>query len=224
MELGVADASGRPRPVPVPGSEFRVDAGAVIAAISQQPDWSALEALDPGQDGAPGDHTIPAGLDGVWYGGDVEGLGIASRAVARGRLAAEAAHARLRRLPDPELPTDPPLALDGQRADFFPDTLPAKRPLLLPDVALADPTAEVVGGLNDTQFLLEADRCFSCGLCFGCHHCTMFCSAGAFTPVKAPEHGAYFALDLEVCESCGKCVDVCPCGFLEFGANGGPPA
>ena len=42
MELGDPDESGRPRPVPIPGSEFRIEADTVIPAISQSPDLSFL--------------------------------------------------------------------------------------------------------------------------------------------------------------------------------------
>ena len=37
MELGEPDASGRRRPVPVPGSEFVLEVGTVIVAIGQSP-------------------------------------------------------------------------------------------------------------------------------------------------------------------------------------------
>ena len=222
MELGTRDASGRRSPVPIPDSEFTVEADAVVVAVSQAPDWSTLDDLSPG-DGvwSPAPEAGP-GPDGVWYGGDVEGLGIASRAIARGRFAAEALHARLRGLPEPERDTSPPIQLEDRRADFFKDTLPTRRPHLLPDIALADPGVEVQGPLTGQEFLTEIERCFSCGLCFGCEHCAMFCSAGAFTRRTDAVHGAYFELDLTACESCGKCVDVCPCGFLEVRANGGP--
>jgi ferredoxin len=39
---------------------------------------------------------------------------------------------------------------------------------------------------------------------------------GGFAHVIEPRPGAYFTITLDACESCGKCVDVCPCGFLEF--------
>ena len=37
MELGEPDSSGRRRPVPIPGSEFTVEADLVIPAIGQTP-------------------------------------------------------------------------------------------------------------------------------------------------------------------------------------------
>ncbi|MCU0724147.1 MAG: FAD-dependent oxidoreductase, partial [Planctomycetes bacterium] len=47
-ELGEPDASGRRRPVPVPGSGFLVEADGLIAAVGQEPD---LEFLGPDRSG-----------------------------------------------------------------------------------------------------------------------------------------------------------------------------
>ena len=46
MELGKPDASGRPRPVPVPASEFVFDCDTVIAAIGQQVDLTLLAGMN----------------------------------------------------------------------------------------------------------------------------------------------------------------------------------
>ena len=61
----------------------------------------------------------------------------------------------------------------------------------------------------------ETTRCFSCGLCFGCEQCAMFCTSGCFTRLEQPAPGLYFSLSLDACKECGKCIEVCPCGFLE---------
>jgi formate dehydrogenase beta subunit len=46
MELGDPDDSGRPRPVPVEGSEFVFDCDTIISAIGQQVDLSLLAGMD----------------------------------------------------------------------------------------------------------------------------------------------------------------------------------
>ena len=61
----------------------------------------------------------------------------------------------------------------------------------------------------------EAGRCMSCGLCFDCQQCFMYCTSGCFTRSDDPEPGGYFTLNLDACRQCGKCIEVCPCGFLE---------
>ncbi len=45
MELGEPDSSGRRRPIPIPGSEYEIDADQLIPAIGQIPDLSALEDI-----------------------------------------------------------------------------------------------------------------------------------------------------------------------------------
>ncbi len=42
MQLGEPDASGRRRPVTIPGSEFIVEVDAVVPAIGQESDWACL--------------------------------------------------------------------------------------------------------------------------------------------------------------------------------------
>ena len=215
MVLGEADASGRRRPTPVEGDRFSVAANSVIVAVAQEPDWRRLEAIHP--DGG----WIDAGEDGsisgnVWVGGDVQGPGFASLAITHGRMAAEGMHARLCGLesPTPNLPPDEgPLPVKG---DLYPTREAPKAPILATAEALADPGAEVTGTLGEEDFLREVESCFSCGLCFGCEHCWMYCSAAGFARLEEPRPGAYFTLALDACESCGKCVDVCPSGYLEF--------
>ena len=46
MQLGEPDASGRRRPEPIEGSEFRIEADAIIPAISQQVDHTAVSGVD----------------------------------------------------------------------------------------------------------------------------------------------------------------------------------
>ena len=45
MQLGPPDASGRPRPVPVPGSEFVVPLDSLIVAVGEEPDADFLDQL-----------------------------------------------------------------------------------------------------------------------------------------------------------------------------------
>jgi formate dehydrogenase beta subunit len=72
-----------------------------------------------------------------------------------------------------------------------------------------------VDTLSEEQFLAEVERCFSCGLCMGCEACWMYCTVGSITKMASSSSGNYFTLNLDACEECGKCVEVCPCGYLE---------
>jgi formate dehydrogenase major subunit len=212
MRLGEPDASGRCRPVPVPDSDFRVEADSVIAAVAQSPDWSGLEEL--AAEGLVVDDSGAAD-EWLWAGGDVLVPNIAGVAIAHGRRAAETLDARLRGRPAP-LPDDrPEIGADRVFFGFHPERARTERPHLSPEESLASPDAEVVLGLSEEEFLAEAGRCLSCGSCFGCQQCWMYCTPGCFTRVEQSSPGVYYALSADNCEECGKCVEVCPCGFLE---------
>lgn len=216
--LGPADASGRRRPVDIPDSDFAIPVDAVIAAVSQEPDTSGFEMLM-----ADGSRLAPdarGALDSdIWAGGDVLGLGIAARAIVQGRLAAEALHARLRRLPPSESDVRRPAGPKEILTEFH-DRKPAVHPeRLAPSARLASQSAEVTTGIGEQEFLAEVSRCFSCGSCFGCQQCAMFCTAHCFTRLDKAEPGMYFSLSLDQCEECGKCVAVCPCGYLELASE-----
>jgi Pyruvate/2-oxoacid:ferredoxin oxidoreductase delta subunit len=153
--------------------------------------------------------------DRWWAGGDVDGAGIASLATARGRHAAEALHARLRGLEPPTPNLRPPIGRGPVKPDSYdgpPRTVERTRPV---EEWLSRPDDEISVGLTEAEFHEEAGRCLSCGNCFGCEQCWMYCAHGCFTRLDEVRPGAYFSLSLDQCKACGKCVDVCPCGFLE---------
>jgi NADPH-dependent glutamate synthase beta subunit-like oxidoreductase/Pyruvate/2-oxoacid:ferredoxin oxidoreductase delta subunit len=212
MKLGEPDASGRPRPVPIDGAISTVLASTVVNAISQEPDWSALEELHGG-----GGWLQPADQqDGaISAGGDITGLDIASHAIAQGRAAAERMHTRLRGLPEPQ-PAPNGAVIDGQRVqpDFYPEDFRVAMPEVEVERRLSDPHLEVSATISEDEFLHETKRCLSCGSCFGCQHCWMYCNAQGFVRLESPIPGRYFVLSLDACEGCGKCIDVCPCGYL----------
>ncbi|WP_103130019.1 NAD(P)-dependent oxidoreductase [Deinococcus aerius] len=99
MSLGVADASGRPRPEPVPGSEFVIPCDTVIAAIGQEKPALAAQlglALENGY--IQVDDGLQTSLPRVYAGGDcirVRGSASTVMAVQDGKLAAASIHAAL---------------------------------------------------------------------------------------------------------------------------------
>lgn len=214
MRLGEPDGSGRRAPVAVEGATCDLPADTVIAAVSQQPDWAGLAELRSGTLWAQvtGDGEV---RDRLWAGGDVRGLGLAGIAVAQGRRAAEAVHARLRGLAAPGDTASPPVSSPRVKPDFYTPVKPLGPPRRPSDEWLSRPDDEIEETISEAQFLEEVARCFSCGLCFGCEQCFTYCNEGGFSRLQDVNPGRYYALNLELCESCGKCVDLCPCGFLE---------
>jgi NADH-quinone oxidoreductase subunit F len=96
MTLGEPDASGRRRPVPIPGSEFFVEADTIIVAVGQAPDLSFLppdSALERTRWEmlAVNGNTLATNVPGIFAGGDfVFGPGTVIEAIAAGRRGAVA--------------------------------------------------------------------------------------------------------------------------------------
>jgi NADPH-dependent glutamate synthase beta subunit-like oxidoreductase/Pyruvate/2-oxoacid:ferredoxin oxidoreductase delta subunit len=216
MRLGEPDESGRQRPIPLPDSEFRIDADAIITAVSQAPELKGFESLRHAGDWllTDGDGRM---ADDILAGGDVLSLGIAGNAIVQGRHAAERLHARLRGLDEAEVASDGRPQVGSERIDFEQKTssAPVKAAKLKGAERVAHGSAEVMGTVTEDQFLQEVERCYSCGSCMGCEQCAMFCTAGCFTKLTEVGPGMYFSLTLDACEACGKCIEVCPCGYLE---------
>jgi len=99
MELGAPDASGRPAPRPVPGSEFVLPADQVVKAIGQEkPALAQRLGLETERGYIRVNGDLETSLPGVWAGGDcVRARGSASTvmAVEDGKLAAFAIHRKL---------------------------------------------------------------------------------------------------------------------------------
>jgi dihydropyrimidine dehydrogenase (NAD+) subunit PreT len=99
MRLGSRDASGRPAPQPVPGSEFLIPADQVVKAIGQEkPSLAAQLKLKTEKGFIQVNEAFETNLPGVFAGGDcIRAWGSASTvmAVQDGKLAAHAIHERL---------------------------------------------------------------------------------------------------------------------------------
>jgi NADPH-dependent glutamate synthase beta subunit-like oxidoreductase/Pyruvate/2-oxoacid:ferredoxin oxidoreductase delta subunit len=211
MELGEPDASGRPRPVPKPGSEFEIEASAIIAAISQEPDFDVLPGLREGKDWIKADGFGITKDEGVYAGGDDLGLGLVSIAISQGRFAAEAIDARFNgRAVEKPLPP-PPATPERMKLAWYKESARHERP----QIAVADRAmeSEIELGLAEEEALAEAKRCMSCGMCMDCETCWMYCTNSCF--VKLPK-GDHYRIKLELCNGCKKCAEECPCGYIDL--------
>lgn len=217
MELGEPDDSGRRRPVPVEGSEYEVPIDTLIAAISQGPDWEPMGELGPeGKWIETDERGKVKGKEGVYCGGDAVNLGLATIAVGQGRVAAELANAELRGTEPPRKPELPLVTKDKMRLDLYDEKQRVERAHRPPEEWLSKPDEEIDQGITREQFMEEAGRCMSCGLCFGCERCWMFCTPSCFSKVQDPRPGHYYEIKLDTCDGCKKCADECPCGYLDM--------
>ena len=77
---------------------------------------------------------------------------------------------------------------------------------------------ERVIGLTKEQAVEESKRCMSCGMCFECDNCVIFCPQDAVFRVDKSKHttGRYVDTDYDRCIGCHICADVCPTGYIDM--------
>jgi NADPH-dependent glutamate synthase beta subunit-like oxidoreductase/Pyruvate/2-oxoacid:ferredoxin oxidoreductase delta subunit len=234
MKLGEPDESGRRRPVPIPGSEYKYEVDMVIPALGQLAEASCIpKTLQDEKARVPTITTDPLTLEtkvpGVFAGGDIA-TGPASiiEAVGQGKRAAASIH----------------LYLSGQdlhkgREENIEETSWAKNrkqitkkerrynPLPEKSHATFEEVQDFLEKLErDAKF--EAYRCLGCGpcaeclgttdlcegdkavvdeaLCIGCNVCAVVCPFGA--AVKDENNIA--RIDGDLCKGCGICAARCP--------------
>ena len=101
MELGEPDASGRRRPVPMEGSEFKMEADAVIMALGTSPNpmsTKGTEGLEKTRKGCvAADENGQTSLPGVFAGGDAAtGAATVILAMGAGKHAAKSLDAYIK--------------------------------------------------------------------------------------------------------------------------------
>ncbi|MCX5647542.1 MAG: NADH-quinone oxidoreductase subunit NuoF [Planctomycetota bacterium] len=189
MRLGDADESGRRRPIPIPDSDYRLEADLVIAAIGQQPDLDFVQAdesvvvasgrlaVDPvtlrtdggdvfaGGDAVTGDPVVRAAAGrNVFAGGDaVTGPATIVEAIAAGQRAAQAIDRFLGG--KGELPPDRGFASPGKRPEDESEEAARRRPVraLRPKRRRGN-FEEVLKGYSLQAACAEARRCLRCDL------------------------------------------------------------
>jgi Pyruvate/2-oxoacid:ferredoxin oxidoreductase delta subunit len=78
---------------------------------------------------------------------------------------------------------------------------------------------ERFSALSEEETVNEAKRCMSCGLCFECDNCIIYCPQDAVFRVKKGERamGRYVDTDYAKCVGCHICKEVCPTGYIDMG-------
>ncbi|MFP5409065.1 MAG: FAD-dependent oxidoreductase, partial [Gammaproteobacteria bacterium] len=79
---------------------------------------------------------------------------------------------------------------------------------------------ERLHALSEKDVVAEAKRCMSCGQCFECDNCVVYCPQVAVFKVKKkdnPTVGRYVDTDYTKCIGCHICADVCPTGYIIMG-------
>ena len=189
MKLGEPDASGRPRPVPVEGSQFILNVDTIIPALGQAPNLAFAKdlGLELSSRGTikVNEASLATSVKGVFASGDaVTGPLMVIDAMASGRKAARSMDMYLKGEPLPtaveetkvtEKPSDDEIA---SLKEQYPEKERVRMAELPPQERIKD-FKEVELGLTLEQAQEEAKRCLSCGVCSECRECERLCQAGA---------------------------------------------
>ena len=173
MKLGDIDKSGRRRPIPIPGSEFRIELDALIPAISQEPDvslltrgsglkvskWNIIEVDS---------QTLCTNVEGIFAGGDVVlGPKTVTEAMAHGKIAARMIHKYIRgeKLQRKYAITQPALQVEAiELTEKEIEELRRPETPTLPFSERVENFKEVELGLSEPHAISEAKHCLRCDL------------------------------------------------------------
>jgi NADPH-dependent glutamate synthase beta subunit-like oxidoreductase/dihydroorotate dehydrogenase len=209
------DASGRRRPVEVPGTEFALKVDAVISAVGQAAVLSGVRLSERGTVVAD-EETLATSVKGVYAGGDcVLGPKNVISAVAQGKRAAAAIDKQLAGKKS-FLEYDPPeLAVDKESVLVRHGASPRAwrpEPVKTPPARRVKGFDEYVPVLSREQAVAEARRCLACGCGAGCQICHDLCKMFAYTI----DESGRVCLDESKCVACGVCAQRCPNRFIEM--------
>ncbi|MFH0859627.1 MAG: FAD-dependent oxidoreductase [Candidatus Altiarchaeota archaeon] len=200
--LSAKDSSGRRKPVPIRGSEFRIKADCVITALGQTSEPDKITA------------------DNVFYCGDAEsGTSDFTRAMASGRQATLDAHKFLTGKTEGSLVNTEALGVIPAGTLEIIGKLPRQEHKKLAPKSRRN-FREVNMCFDNVSAVKEALRCMNCGagavvnpdLCVACLACVKAC------PYEVPEivDGVAF-ISPDKCQSCGICAPECPANAINMG-------
>lgn len=184
MELGEPDASGRRRPIPIPGSEFTLPVDTVIAAIGQLPETDVIAGVELSRWGTihVDEDTCETSYPGVFAGGDATtGPTTVIEAVAAGNRAAESIERYLKGQDLREgrvFKTPKERIVEREVGEELAYAARFEMPML-PLEQRQRNFNEVELGFYETVARQEAERCLDCAGCSECLECVKACSPGA---------------------------------------------
>ena len=232
MALGEKDESGRRKPVPIPNSNFFINADSLVVAAGEEIETSFLPRGIGKKEGIlltrDGGRTA---LEGIFAGGDLtSNQRTVAHAIGSGKKVAMAIDCYLKGNDSEEairrilVGNGPSLSIfrylhPGERfrnphvvnfeelnMDYFE---PAKRERESKGrlKERIKRFTEVTSTLTENAASREAERCFSCGTCNECENCYIFCPDASI--LKKGEKISQ-QVDYDFCKGCGICFVECP--------------
>ncbi|PIP48417.1 MAG: hypothetical protein COX14_03760 [Chloroflexi bacterium CG23_combo_of_CG06-09_8_20_14_all_45_10] len=199
MKLGELDASGRPRPIPIKGSEFTTSVDTVIAALGQAPETEFVKDLRVSLsrrgtieiDLKTGASTVA----GVFAGGDVvTGPAFVVDALAAGKKAACSIDRYLKGEPfDVQEKEKEPEKFSKEEIEDRKRRFPSRKRMKMRDEPVKErvkDSREVALGYSLEEAIEEASRCLAGQIegCIECHECERRCEAGAIAYTMQDEN------------------------------------
>lgn len=237
MELGEPDASGRRRPVPIPGSEFDLDVDYILAAIGQKTDVNFTEdmnkAVKKGElklnrwgdiDADP--ETLQTGVENVFAAGDgVTGPATLIQAIGQARIAAHSCNLYLNGEAIEPMPTEFFSKRDNFKKQAKEDYIGKYENQEREEMPTLDPKdrknfKEVELGYDSEEVAFhETQRCMECGCTelYTCdlkkfateYHATQDDVNGEYKEYNVDFRHPYIEIDNNKCVLCARCVRIC---------------
>jgi NADPH-dependent glutamate synthase beta subunit-like oxidoreductase len=210
---GLPSESRRRQPIPIPGSEFVLNADAVLKALGEEPELSFVTERMETSAGIVTNN--PQGLlqrAGIFIGGDARtGPSSVVQAIASGKETARMIERYLQKEHKPKQAKKLEEAdFERLHLDYFAHQSRAQTSTLPVGKRLGN-FSEIQAPLSENFARTEAQRCFSCGVCNLCDNCRVFCPDVAISR----SNGTY-EVDLEYCKGCGVCAQECPRGVISL--------
>ena len=238
MELGEKDESGRRRPVPIPHSNFFIEADSVIIAAGEEIEISFLpKGMERREGIVLTQRDGSTGIKGIFAGGDLtSNQRTVAHAIGSGKKAALAVDCYLKGV-DSEEAIRQILIGEGPSLSIFRHLHPGER-MMNPHVITFEELnidyfepskryteskglvkkrikgfEEVTSTFTEGIALEEAERCFSCGTCNECENCYVFCPDASIIKTKQI---LSHQVDYDFCKGCGICFSECPRGVISL--------
>jgi len=206
---------------PIAGTEFEVETDMLVSAIGQAMDREGVEDVVGDAPWLKVDRNYQVeGMEGVFGGGDVLSLTLLTTAIGHGRKAAERIddYVSGRRFEKAEY--EDIIRFEKLKPDYFNITPQHTRSHVhLEEVT--DNWDDLLHKLTPEETEAESARCMSCGLCFECDQCMIFCPQETITKFKKNPIGTVMFTVYEGCVGCHICSFVCPTGYITMGMGEG---
>ena len=202
---------------PVPGSESVIECDTIVAAIGQTTDMKGFENLTNNTPFLKVDGNMRIqGMDNVFGGGDAVKITLITTAIGHGRKAAEAIHNYVMGKGLPTYPREDIIRFKELKADYFPlKPMAQRKHNHMKNVE--NNYQEILESLSMEDAAKESSRCMSCGLCFNCRQCMMYCPQEAITWFPKNPMGQVMFTYYDKCVGCHICAEVCPTGYIDMG-------